>query len=195
MEYNSEDEFNDAERNLLNESTQTLLRNPSSIKKWINLADKYMQTFAKDPETFLLPKTHEFLKPLIEAYARNTDGFIQYLVGLRDSFSKEDLAWEEVQNVHRRVNGRYIQQQRRERSARATKKAEEAYGPTDYHARLKWVSDLEHGWASRRLLFLDKHRDEGSSERLSTEHRAELLLEFWEIIDTEIHEGNIPSWN
>lgn len=182
-------------RTELNDTTEALLRNPSSIKKWVNLADKYMQTFAKDPETFLLPKTHEFLKPLIEAYARNTDGFIQYLVGLRDSFSKEDLAWEQVQIIHRRVNGRYIQQQRRERSQRAISKAEAAYGPTDYHTRLKWVADLEHVWASRRLLFLDKHRDAQKAERLDTETRAELLAEFWEIIDTEIHEGRVPSWN
>ena len=83
----------------LNETTVYLLRNPSSIKKWLTLADKYMQTFAKDPTIFLLPKTHEFLKPLIEAYAFNIDGFVQYLVRLRDSFSKEDLAWEQVQNI------------------------------------------------------------------------------------------------
>lgn len=175
--------------------TTFLEKNPHSVQKWINLADKYMQTFAKDPETFLLPKTHEFLKPLIVTYARNADGFVQYLIGLRDTFSKEDLAWDQVQTIHRRVNGRYIQQQRRERSNRATQKAEELYGPTDYHSRLKWVSDLEHTWASRRLLFMDKHRDAQRAERLDTETRADLLLEFWEIIDTEIHEGNIPSWS
>jgi hypothetical protein len=154
-----------------------------------------MQTFAKDPSIFLLPKSHEFLKPLIEAYAFNIDGFVQYLVGIRDSFSKEDLAWEQVQSIQRRINGRYVQQQRRERAARAITKAEELYGKTDYHSRLKWVSDLEHKWASRRLLFLDKHRDSLKGERIDTETRAELLLEFWEIIDTEIFEGDVPPWN
>ena len=138
-----------------NETTEYLLRNPSNIKKWLTLADKYMQTFAKDPSIFLLPKTHEFLKPLIEAYAFNIDGFVQYIVGIRDSFSKEDLAWEQVQNIQRRVNGRYVQQQRRERAQRAIATAEELYGETDYHSRLKWVADLEHAWAGRRLLFLD----------------------------------------
>ena len=104
MEYNSEDEFRGLEPNLLNETTQILLRNPSSIEKWLILSDKYMQTFAKDPSMFLLPKTHEFLKPLIEAYATNVEGFVQYLVGLRDSFSKEDMAWGQVQSIQRRVN-------------------------------------------------------------------------------------------
>ena len=179
----------------LNETTEYLLRNPSNIKKWLTLADKYMHTFAKDPSIFLLPKTHEFLKPVIEAYAYNVDGFIQYLIGLRDSFDKEDLAWDHVQSIHRRVNGRFIQRQRRERSQRAIDKAEELYGETDYHSRLKWVSNLEHAWASRRLLYLDKHRDERRADRLDTETRAELLLDFWEIIDTEIFEGGVPPWN
>lgn len=179
----------------LNETTEYLLRNPSNIKKWLTLADKYMQTFAKDPSIFLLPKTHEFLKPLIEAYAFNIDGFVQYIVGIRDSFSKEDLAWEQVQNIQRRINGRYVQQQRRERAQRAIAKAEELYGETDYHSRLKWVADLEHAWAGRRLLFLDKHRDERKGDRLDTDTRAELLLQFWEIVDTEIFEGGVPPWN
>ena len=195
MEYNSEDEFRGLEPNLLNETTQILLRNPSSIEKWLILSDKYMQTFAKDPSMFLLPKTHEFLKPLIEAYATNVEGFVQYLVGLRDSFSKEDMAWGQVQSIQRRVNGRFVQQHRRERAQRAISKAEDLYGESDYHSRLKWVADLEHTWAGRRLVYLDKHRDEGKSERLSTDHRAELLLEFWEIIDTEIFEGGVPPWN
>lgn len=179
----------------LKETTDYLLRNPSNIKKWLTLADKYMQTFAKDPSIFLLPKTHEILKPLIEAYALNTDGFVQYLVGIRDSFSKEDLAWEQVQSIHRRINGRYVQQQRRERAKRAVAKAEALYGPTDYHTRLKWVSDLEHSWAQRRLLYLDDCRGNFTSDRLDTETRAEALAEFWDVIDTEIHEGKIPSWN
>ena len=178
-----------------NETTEYLLRNPSNIKKWLTLADKYMQTFAQDPHNFLLPKAHEILKPLIEAYSLNIDGFVQYFIGLRDSFSKEDLAWEQVQKIQRRINGRYVQQQRRERAARAVAKAEELYGDTDYHSRLKWVADLEHEWAKRRLLFLDKHRDERRDVRLDTETRAELLLEFWEIIDTEIFEGGVPPWN
>ena len=179
----------------LKETTDYLLRNPSNIKKWLTLADKYMQTFAKDPSTFLLPKTHEFLKPLVEAYAFNIDGFIQYLLGIRDSFSKEDLAWEQVQSIQRRINGRYVQQQRRERAQRAIAKAEELHGETDYHSRLKWVADLEHSWAGRRLLYLDKHRDERKRDRLDTETRAEVLLEFWEIVDTEIFEGGVPPWN
>ena len=176
-------------------ATHELLRNPSGIKKWLTLADKYMQTFEKDPNIFLLPKAHEFLKPIIEAYARNPEGFLQYLLGLRDSFSKQDLAWLHVQTIYRRLNGRYVQQQRRERSNRAVDKAKELYGEVTFTARLGWVAELEHDWAKRRLDFLDGYRAKSTTDRIDHDTRAELLAEFWDIIDTEIHKGALPPWN
>lgn len=101
-----------------------------------------------------------------------------------------------MQKLYRRVNGRYVQQIRRERASRACVKAEEIFGTTDYHSRLQWVADLEHSWAARRLLFLDSHREASKTERIDTETRAELLAEFWDIIDTEVFEGKgLPPWN
>ncbi len=180
---------------LIKDTTEFLLRNPSGVKKWLTLADKYMQTFVEAPNDFLLPKAHLILKPLIEAYAKNTDGFLQYIIGVRDSFSQEDKSWDEAQAIYRRINGRFVQQQRRERSSRAITKAVELFGAApQYHKRLKWVADLEHSWAKRRLAFLEVHREKMANLRIDTETRADLLAEFWEIIDTEIFEGEIPPW-
>lgn len=180
----------------LRNCTEFLEKNPHSVQKWLNLADKYMQTLVANPEMFLLPKAHEFLKPVIARYAKDIDGFSRYLIDIRDTFSPTDLAWEQVQTIYRRVNGRFVQQLRRERSNRAIEKATELHGKPAYHSRLKWVSDLEHGWANRRLLFLDKYRDTMKGARIDVETRAELLAQFWEIIDTEIFEGKgLPPWN
>jgi len=178
------------------ECTDVLRQNPHSIKKWLNLLDKYMQSFADDPQSFLLPKAHAHLEPVVQTYAFNTEGFALYLLEIRDSFSKEDKSWEHAQSLYRKVNSRYTMQARRERSGRATTKAEELYGPTDYHSRLQWVADVEHRWAQRRLAFLDAYRDKYKSPRLDTETRAEVLAEFWDMIDTEILEGKeLPPWN
>jgi len=176
--------------------TDFFLKNPHSVQKWLNTVDKYMQTLTKEPDMFLLPRAHEFLKPLVEAYAADTEGFTHYLIYLRDSFSKSDLAWEHVQSIYRKINGRYVQQIRRERANRACEKAEELYGPTDYHSRLQWVADLEHSWAQRRLAYLEAHRNGRKSGRLDVETRAEILAEFWVAVDAEIKEGReIPPWN
>ena len=178
----------------LKECTNTLLRNPDKVKDWLSLADKYMQTFAKDEDLFLLPKAHEFLKPLIEAYAKNSEGFAHFLLGLRDCYDKRSAQFVEVQAIFRRVNGRNVQQSRRERIGRAVDKAEELHGEIPYTQRMQWMANLEHAWAQRRLAFLEVQRDRLKLERLNTELRTEYLLEFWDIIDTEIYKGNIPSW-
>lgn len=178
------------------ECTEYLVNNGKTVKKWLTLADKYMQSYVAEPDIFIMPPSHKFLTPLVDIYARNTEGFVQYIIMVRDSFSKEDAAWEQVQSVHRRINGRLVQQLRRERSNRAIAKAETLYGETDYHTRLQWVSALEHGWAKRRLAFLNDWRKKSAEPRLDVETRAELLAEFWDIIDTEIYEAKeLPPWN
>ena len=179
----------------LSQCTTALLRTPDKTAEWIAVADRHMQTYVESPETFLLPRAHEFLKPLIESYALNLDGFTQYLVGLRDSFDRRSSQYTQIQAVYRRVNGRYVQQQRRERMGRAVARAEELYGEIPYQERIQWIAKLEHEWAQRRIAFLEQQRRRIGDPRLPVEIRTELLLEFWDMIDTEIYEGQIPPWN
>ena len=103
--------------------TETVLRNPDKVKDWLDIADKHMMSYANNPDVFLLPKAHEFMKPLIEAFAHDTEGYAQYLVDLRDNFDRRSLPFVEIQAIYRRVNGRAVQQARRERIARAVAKA------------------------------------------------------------------------
>lgn len=179
----------------LAECTETLLRNPDKLRDWISIVDKHMRSYAEAPHIFVLPKAHEFLNPLIQEYARNLDGFTQYILYLRDHFDRGSGTFKDLQAVYRRVNGRYIQQQRRERINRAVAKAEELYGSVGYNERMKWMSDLEHKWAVRRLDFLEAQRHRYDNDRLPAEDRVDLLAEFWETIDHEIYEGKVPPWN
>jgi len=183
------------EESPLSAVTATLLRNPDKVEEWLTIADKHMTSYEDNPEVFLLPKAHEFLKPLIEAYSNNLEGFTQYVLEIRDSFDRRSLQFVQVQAIYRRLNGRYVQQSRRERMARAIIKAEALYGEIPYTKRMQWMAEQEHIWAQRRLAFLEQQRKRLKQERLSTELRTEMLLEFWDIIDTEIYEGNLPPWN
>jgi hypothetical protein len=179
----------------LSQCTTALLRNPDKTAEWITVADRHMQTYVVSPETFILPKAHEFLKPLIESYALNIDGFTLYLVELRDSFDRRSSQYTQIQAVYRRVNGRYVQQLRRERMGRAVAQAEKLYGEIPYQERIQWIAKLEHEWAQRRIAFLEQQRRRVGEPCLPVEIRTELLLEFWGTIDTEIYEGQIPPWN
>ena len=183
------------EESPLSAVTATLLRNPDKVEEWLTIADKHMTSYEDNPEVFLLPKAHEFLKQLIEAYSNNLEGFTQYVLEIRDSFDRRSLQFVKVQAIYRRLNGRYVQQSRRERMARAIIKAEALYGEIPYTKRMQWMAEQEHIWAQRRLAFLEQQRKRLKQDRLSTDLRTEMLLEFWDIIDTEIYEGNLPPWN
>ena len=175
--------------------TETLLRNPDKVEEWLTIVDKHMTSYEDNPDVFLLPKAHEFLKPLIEAYSNHLEGFVQYVLELRDNFDRRSLQFVQVQAIYRRLNGRYVQQSRRERMAKAIIKAEALYGEIPYTKRMQWMAEQEHIWAQRRLAFLEQQRKRLKLDRLSTDLRTEMLLEFWDIIDTEIYEGNLPPWN
>lgn len=179
----------------LEDTTNYILNNPPLAAKWLKQADAYMQSVTQDPSSFVLPVEYKFLKPLLETYAYNLEGFVQYLLGVRDSLEPRTEPWERVQALYRRVMGRYVQQTRRERADRAIAKAEELYGPTPFHTRLKWMSDLEHHWAKRRLDYLAEYRAKMENGRISVDDRAELLSIFWDDIETEIFNGKVPPWN
>jgi len=179
----------------LQDTTKALLRNPDKVNEWLIIADKQMMSYAKDKELFALPKQHELIKPLVEVFAHDLGGFAEYLLELRDNFDRRSRQFVDIQSIYRRVNGRYVQQQRRQRMARAVAKAEELYGEIAYTKRVQWMADVEHEWARRRLAFLEQQRVRIKQQRLDTELRSEMLLEFWDIIDTEIHKGELPPWN
>ena len=187
MEYNLDSEVRGC--------TEFFLRNPNAISKWLNTADKHMQSYVANPELFLLAKQHEVLRPLVMAYAKDLGGFTEYLLELRGNFDRRSAEFVEIQAIYRRTNGRYVQQVRRERMGRAMEKAEALHGPVPYPTRIQWMTDVEHKWAKRRLEFLTTVRRNSGGEHLSTEDRTEALLEFWDVIDTEIHEGDLPPWN
>lgn len=179
----------------LRHTTDILLGSPDNTATWLRTADRYIQSYLEDPKSFVLPKDYAFLRPLVENYAYDLEGFVRYIVGVRDCFDSKSAVFAHLQQLYRTVMGRHVQKVRRERAARAVAKAEELYGDTDYHTRLHWVSKLEHSWAQRRLEFLTKHRERSENNRISSEERAELLAEFWDAIETEIYNGEVPPWN
>jgi hypothetical protein len=178
----------------LDAAVDHLLENPDLAANWLSTADKYMQAYNENQDGFILPREHLFLKPIIDAFAHDLGRYVEFIVSVRDCLPKDSAGWERTQGVYRRIMGRHTQKVRRVRADRAIAKAEELYGETDFHTRLKWVSDLEHGWAKRRLDYLADRRAKTENNRLSSEERAEALLEFWDEIDTEINEGKVPPW-
>lgn len=181
--------------NYLPACRERLLKDPDKICERLYVVDKHMISYDQRHQAVLLPSGYEFLQPLATAFVRDLGGFAYFILELRDSFDRRSRHFVDIQKVYRRVNGRHVQQARRERMARAMEKAEELYGPVPYPKRIQWMTDVEHGWAKRRLAFLNDIRKKSGEQHLAAEDRAEALLEFWEVIDTEIFDGDLPPWS
>lgn len=176
-------------------SRERLLKDPDRICERLNVVDKHMQSYDQQHQSVLLPAGYEFLQPLATVFSRDLGGFASFILDLRNCFDRRSRHFVDIQKVYRRVNGRHVQQSRRERMARAMEKAESMYGPVPYPKRIQWMTDVEHGWAQRRIAFLAAIRKKSGEQHMPTEDRAEALLEFWDIIDTEIYEGKLPPWS
>jgi len=179
----------------LHDATDVLLSSPDRAATWLQLADRYMQQYNKDNQQFVLPAQHAFLLPLIEKYSHNPGAFLKYLRGMRDSFPRGSAHGMAIQAVFRRVTSRVTQQMRRERLARAMRRAEDLHGPALFTVKQAWMARLEHKWAQRRQRFLDSARAATTGKRMAREDQEELLAEFWDMIDNEIQIGErLPPW-
>lgn len=160
---------------------------------WLKTVDGYIISYNKDPKVFILPKTHKDMLPLIEEYAYDLPGFVQFIQKVRDTTSGDN--YESVHKLYRTINGRLVQQKRRERFDRALDKAVERYGPyPDYMTRQRWISALEQKWRKMRLEHLDCERAK-HSKRLTREQVAYIVSQFWEELDAEIEQGDVPNWD
>ncbi len=162
--------------------------------KLLELADSYMMSYNRMPESFVLPHKHAALKPLIDQYARSLSGWVLYVQGVRDTFERGSDEYAAVHEFYRRINVRYLQHSRRERLNRAYDKAAELWGPIAFSDRQQWFHKLEHTWARRRLAYMESVRKGAGIKRLTDDERRDVLDEFWALIDQEIDEGKLPRW-
>ena len=176
----------------MHELTDELLLDREAVKH-LRLADNYIQMFNKAPRDFILPREHAKLKPLIEIYANDLNGFVRYILGVRDSFTHDTGAYTELHKLYRTISTRLLQQERRRRLTAAVDKAmEKRAKPASAETKAVWARKLEQEWGRRRLRYMTGYRDKTHRNRLSADERGEILERFWSTIDAEIAAGKLP---
>ena len=160
---------------------------------WLRTADTQIINYLKDPKGFVLNKAHKDMLPVIEDCAYDLAGFVEFISAVRDNCT--GVKQEAVYRFYRTVSGRLLQQQRRERFDRALTKAIELHGQyPNYITRMAWIHQLEQVWRKRRQeAMADARGSKGS--RIPRDELADVLSEFWEDIDAEIEQGQVPDWN
>lgn len=155
--------------------------------KTILLADSYMRHYHKiGKSTFVLPTEHNVIEPLIESFAEDHRGFVEYIKGVREQLQDDDRKTA-VHDVYRTMLVRQAQQDRRKRIDEALAVYESRRPKMQYDDRVNYVKRLEQLWGRDRYKYMDMNR--GHKTRLTTDERAETLARYWDEVDSRIQKG------
>ena len=93
---------------------------------WLRLADTYIGNYNALPKSFVLPREHATIKPIIDVYYNDLAGFVEYIKAIRDTLTGEPKRT--VHELYRTISTRYVQQVRRRRADNALRAVEKALG-------------------------------------------------------------------
>ena len=162
--------------------------------KLLRMADQYLSTYALMGETFVLPKEHALLRPIIEYYAGDLLGWLKFVRGVRDRLPPRSVEQGAVQMFYRTLDVRATQQSRRERITIAVSNAVKARAIADTpDAKQVYARRVVQAWSRQRYAEMDEARGRTVRPRLTTEERSEILEKFWEKIDEELSTGGFPQ--
>lgn len=178
----------------LRETTSYLLR-AHDAAAWLRRADNYIHAYNKLPTDFVLPADHAILRPIIEAFATDTQAFAEYLRAMRDGST--GVSFDEIHALYRTVGLRSLQVIRRTRTRRAVmlllEDLQHVLGSElNYDAQIRIAKVLEQIWGSERMALLSRERSRMTSKKLTSEDRAVLLNAFWKDIDNKLERGEVP---
>lgn len=178
----------------LKELREYVLTNTTEGANMLELADHYLQSYDKLDGNFVLPKVHEYAKPVVEAFARDPKGFAKWLQKVRDLVPKEDASRNRINFLYRKVVTRALQRERRAREDAAVAKAVKLkLIPDDYQAKLRYTRRLIIEWGRRRLATLAVERKGMNTKHIPIDMQEAILYDFWQAIENEIENGELPS--
>lgn len=168
-----------------------LLKSPNRAML-MQAVDAQIAAKKHSPDLYVVPSEYECVSPLINKYWDNLSGLFYFYRYLLAHFPKRSPESMEMREVYRRIASRFDAQIRRDREARGLAACIENYGADDvagYEAVYKQA--LTAHWAERRKKYLTSaRRDNGGV--LSDSEQFNVLLDFWDEIDSEISEGSVP---
>lgn len=178
----------------LRELRDTLLR-IDHPEKLLLLADKYLTQVEELGDDFILPKDHVIIKPILEYYSGDLPGWLKFVKGVRDRLPMAGRKFHEgVNDLYRTLEVRLTQQERRERLDRAVATAvAKKLISNDTTEKIRYARRCTQSWKMRRENLLKVTASQTGNNRLSVAERETLLHEFWQQIDEEIYNGELPK--
>lgn len=169
------------------------LFNDAEAAAKLRLADRYITQKELFGSNFVLPAEHRALDPIIARYSGALPEFVKYVKAVRDAAPAKSRTYDSPHELYRTLNVRLVQQDRRDRAGRALAWLEKYYPKLTYDQRVRWIRKVEQQWGQRRMASMDDARRKTERGRLATDEREVILRKFWETIDAEIAEGDLPK--
>lgn len=175
----------------IRELTQKLIDDPRAADK-LKLADGYIVSKHKLGRQFVLPREHAEIQPLLDKYAQDLPGFVEYVKGIRDTVVPRGNTYVSLHELYRTLKVRQTQQERRDRAHRAITWFEKKHPKATTEQKSRWLRKLEQQWGRERMQAMSDARRKTRRPRLTTAEREEVLAEFWVAVDKEIAAGDLP---
>jgi len=178
----------------LREFRDTLLRldRPEEV---LQLADTYLTHMAELGDEFILPKKYEIVKPVLEYYSDDLEGWVKFVRGVRDRLPMSGRQYHPgVNALLRKLEIRLTQQKRRDRlDSAVTMAVRKSIIESNYDAKVRYAKRCTQAWKMRRDTMLKNAAMSAKTNRLSVAERELLLSEFWQNIEAEIQNGELPK--
>ena len=177
----------------LKEVRQTLLTvsNPERILRY---AGDLMEMRRKQGDEFKLTAADAWLKPLLEFYTEDLEGWMNFIRGVRDRLEPKSDEFTAVHEFYKVVNVRFIQRRTRAILDVAVDVAvRKCMIAPDYMTKQRYAKRCIQAWKARKDNMLDVVRKSSKTGRISVSHREELLRDFWETVSAEVNNGEVPK--
>lgn len=176
----------------LRELRDTLLT-ISHPEKWLALADDYLDRFETQGDDFILPREHAMLAPILEHYVGDLAGWMKFARGVRDRLPRYSMEYSAVHEFFSKLESRFIVRRDRRLTGLAVDVAiATKVLPDTKDDKRRYIDRCRQLWKKRRAAVLGAARRASPTGRVSLGHQEELLAEFWEQLETELNNGEIP---
>ncbi len=172
--------------------TQQWILGHKSPEDCIMLADMYIEMYNRTPSNFRVPQEHKKLDPVIKQFHDKPSEFVKFVRDIRDAATKEQYSG--VHELFRRVQSRYVQQERRRRLSEGIALIEKSINKRFSFGQKQSVAVwLEQYWGKERTAVLEDARRTCGNVRLSTDERADICEVFWAGIDADLKNDIVPT--
>lgn len=171
--------------------TLTSISHPERLLK---LADEYLRRFEEMGDSFILPAEHAIVKPVLEFYKGDLDGWVKFVKGTRDRLDKHSDEFKGIHEFYKVLNVRAIQRRTRAVIDVATEVARlKGLIADNWMVKQHYARRCVQAWKLRKDQLMDEVRRTAPKGRISQDHREALLKDFWAMIAEEVNNGEVPK--